>query len=108
MRLLESRRVKGQAGREYTMNLYPADMIFNDFIPGVFVLMTDGPDSKSVYIGESDNVDLWLRTNDVMVRLRAEGFARIGLIRNGSRSVREAIVADLQGTFATGVSDSLS
>ena len=92
MRILESSSISGQSGTDYPINMYPADMRFNDFIPGVFVLYAD---DQVLYMGHSDNVDIWLQKNDVLARLADKGFSRIGFIRNGNPARREEIVDDL-------------
>lgn len=38
MRLIEKTELTGTSGKIYSMNVYPADMRFNDFIAGVFLL----------------------------------------------------------------------
>jgi hypothetical protein len=73
--------------------MYPADMRFNDFIPGVFLLYAE---DETLYLDHSDNVDLWLQKQAVIERLGDEGFSRIGFIKNGSPVVRAAIVEDLK------------
>ena len=95
MRLIEKSEVTGTSGKSYAMNVYPADMRFNDFIPGVFLLFSE---DSALFMGESDNVDAWLQKNDALGRLQDEGFARIGFIRNGSPEVRAAIMNDLDST----------
>ena len=64
-------------------------MRFNDFIAGVFSLLTD---DDALFMGESDNVDVWLQKNDAYGRLSDAGFARIGFIRNGNPAVRTALL----------------
>lgn len=91
MRLLETSEMRGRKGT-YRMNIYPADMRFNDFIPGVFLLLAG---DRTLYIGESDNVDLFLQDNQVHEKLSLVGFDRIGFIRNGSPEVRAKILNDL-------------
>ena len=93
MRLIETREIAGSSGTPYAMNVYPADMRFNDFIAGVFVLM-DG-DQQAIFLGQSDNVDFFLQKNEVLSRFESNGFHRIGFIKNGSPEVRGKIVADL-------------
>ena len=92
MRIIETREIDGATGKSYSMNVYPADMRFNDFIAGVFLLMAgDG----TLLIGESDNVDMWLQKNEAASKLANEGFDKIGFIKNGSREVRQNMVSDL-------------
>ena len=91
MRLLETSEMRGK-NDSYRMNLYPADMRFNDFIPGVFLLLAG---DRTLYLGETDNVDLCLQKNQVLEKLSAEGFDRIGFIKNGSQKVRARILKDL-------------
>jgi hypothetical protein len=92
MRILESTTISGQSGDNYAVNMYPADMRFNDFIPGVFVLYAE---DDVLYIDQSDNVDLWLQKNSVADKLSSKGFSRIGFIRNGNPARRQEIMADL-------------
>ncbi len=92
MRLIESREIEGKSGKAYAMNVYPADMRFNDFIPGVFLLMSA---DNTLYIGESDNVDVWLQKSEALSKLNDKGFDQIGFIRNGSAEVRAGILSDL-------------
>lgn len=97
MRLIEKSERTGASGKSYAMNIYPADMRFNDFIPGVFLLLAE---DNTLFMGESDNVDVWLQKNDAYGRLKEEGFVRIGLIRNGNPGLRAAIVDDLISTVS--------
>ena len=92
MRKLGSTMVSGESGNSYPVNLYPADMRFNDFIPGVFLLYRG---DEVLYAGHSDNVDLWLQKNDALGKLSEKGFSRIGFIRNGNPSRRSEILSDL-------------
>ena len=93
MRKLESTSIEGQSGKSYPINMYPADMRFNDFIPGVVLLFAD---NEPLYMDHTDNVDLWMQKQDVATRLGGEGFSRIGFIKNGSPEVRASIVEDLK------------
>lgn len=92
MRLIESTTIAGQSGKTYPMNIYPADMRFNDFIPGVFLLYAD---EQVLFLGDSDNVDAWLQRSDALGKLGDQGFSKIGFIKNGSPKVRASMVDDL-------------
>ena len=92
MRKLESTSIEGQSGKSYSINMYPADMRFNDFIPGVFLLYAEG---EALYMDHTDNVDLWLQKQGVAEKLIDDGFTQIGFIKNGSPEVRASILEDL-------------
>lgn len=93
MRLIETREVTGSSGKAYCMNVYPADMRFNDFIAGVFILLDTG--EQAIFVGQSDNVDFFLQKNEILDRFKSKGFDRIGFIKNGSPEVRAKIIDDL-------------
>ncbi len=92
MRKIESITIKGESGESYPVNIYPADMRFNDFIPGVFLLFAG---EETLYMGQSDNVDQWLQRQDPASNLANDGFSSIGFIKHGNPEARQAIVADL-------------
>ena len=92
MRKIESTTIKGESGESYPVNIYPADMRFNDFIPGVFLLFAG---KETLYMSHSDNVDQWLQRRNPVTHLANDGFSSIGFIRHGNPEAREAIVADL-------------
>ena len=90
MRLLESTTIKGKSGKSYSMKVYPADMRFNDFIAGVYILSAS---YKILYAGHSDNVDRVLQKKEVAATV--SGLSTIGLIRMGSPEKRQTILDDL-------------
>ena len=92
MRRLESTTIQGRSGETYSMNTYPTDMRFNDFIAGVYILFAE---EQALYVGHSDNVDMVLQTSKVADTLKDQGLSKIGLVRNGSPTRREAILSDL-------------
>ena len=93
MRLLESTSIEGSSGKSYPIKMYPADMRFNDFIAGVYILYAS---DKALYAGHSDNVDLALQKKQVATTL--SGLSTIGLIRMGNPEKRQAILDDLDLT----------
>lgn len=90
MRVLESTTIDGQSGTSYDMKMYPADMRFNDFIAGVYILYSG---DKTLYAGHSDHVDLVLQKKQVAQT--QPGLSKIGLIRMGNPEKRQAILDDL-------------
>ena len=90
MRVLESTTIKGKSGKSYSMKVYPADMRFNDFIAGVYILFAS---NKTLYAGHSDNVDRVLQKKEVATTV--PGLSTIGLIRMGNPQKRQAILDDL-------------
>ena len=90
MRLLESTTIDGVSGKSYPIKTYPADMRFNDFIAGVYILYAE---DKTLYVGHSDNVDLVLQKKQVATAL--SDLSTIGLIRMGNPKKRQAILDDL-------------
>lgn len=102
MRLIESTTIEGKSGERYAMNIYPSDMVFNDFIPGVFLLYAG---DEVLFLGDSDNVDIWLRKNEVVTKLGDQGFSKIGFIRQGNPGKRAGIVSDLAGALEVRLSE---
>jgi hypothetical protein len=89
--------LKGQSGKEYTLNAYTGDMEFNDFIPGVYVIsaVQDGAE-KYLYIGETDNIHPLLKAHPEQAKFDAANYNRISFYKNASREVRTAIMDDLK------------
>lgn len=86
----------GKSGKAYTLNVYPGNMQFNDFIPGVYLIgRNDGDSDAAIYLGESDNVDNTLRKHDKQACFDEHNYNRIAFFRNASKEVRDAVVADL-------------
>ena len=86
----------GKSGKTYTLNVYPGNMQFNDFIPGVYLISRHENESDTaIYVGESDNVDVTLRKHDKQACFVEHKFNRIAFFRNASKEVRDAVVADL-------------
>ena len=93
MAKLGVKSMEGKSGTEYVFNVYAADMRFNDFIPGVYVIFRELPDRQEViYIGESDNVDVTLQDHDKQTCFDEHQY----LYKNASREVRQALIGDLQ------------
>ena len=90
MRLLETTTIEGQSGSTYPLKLYPADMRFNDFIAGVYILYAG---DKTLFADHSDNVDLALQKKQVASS--QPDLSGIGLIRMGNPAKRQAILDDL-------------
>ena len=100
MRKLETISMTGKSGKEYAFNVYPGDMRFNDFIPGVYYISKQlGDESSAIYLGESDNVDVTLQNHDKQSCFDEENYNRVSFYKNASREVRESIVADLSATL---------
>ena len=90
MRVLESTAIEGVSGKSYPIKIYPADIRFNDFIAGVYILYSE---DKTLYADHSDNVDLILQKKRVAKNLPK--LSAIGLIRMGNPEKRLAILDDL-------------
>ena len=100
MRKLETISMSGKSGKDYTFNVYPGDMRFNDFIPGVYYISKQlGDESSAIYLGESDNVDVTLQNHDKQSCFDEQNYNRVSFYKNASREVRESIVADLSSTL---------
>ncbi len=96
MPVLETREFTGKSGKTYTMNVYPGDVQFNDFIPGVYYMSrVDGDEEQAVYLGESGNIDLTLKKHDKQECLDQHGYNRIAFYRNASKEIRDEVVDDL-------------
>ena len=96
MRKLGTTNLTGKSGTEYTMNVYPGDVQFNDFIPGVYFIGRQDDDiTTPVYLGETGNIDNTLRTHDKQACFDEHGYNRILFFRNASKEVRDRVVADL-------------
>ncbi|HKI73648.1 MAG TPA: hypothetical protein VJ998_03345, partial [Pseudomonadales bacterium] len=55
----------GKSGKTYTMNVYPGNMQFNDFIPGVYLISHSKADADTpIYVGETDNIDRTLQQHE--------------------------------------------
>lgn len=100
MRKLGVTSMKGNSGKEYEFNVYPGDMRFNDFIPGVYLISKqDNDESSAIYLGESDNVDVTLQSHEKQSCFDEHNYNRIAFYKNASREVRESIVKDLLPTM---------
>ncbi len=102
MRKIETQEIACPSGKCYSVNVYPADMRFNDFIPGVIVLFNE---DKTLFITHSDNVDYYLQKNKVSSLFADKGLTAIGLIKNASKAVREAAIAELNTLLSPSVSE---
>lgn len=90
----------GKSGKTYTMNVYPGNVQFNDFIPGVYLIShSEGDSDTAIYLGESDNVDITLRKHEKQSCFDEHNYNRIALYRNASKEVRDSVVADLMPTL---------
>ena len=100
MARLGTRTLTGKSGQDYTFNVYPGDMRFNDFIPGVYYVYSEGGDGEgAVFLGESGNVDVTLQKQDKS-DWESKGFNRIAFHMNAKQSVRDGIVDDLMPVLA--------
>ena len=100
-RKLATRTLTGTSGKEYSFNVYPGDMRFNDFIPGVYYIFREDDDGEAaIYLGESDNVDVSLRNHDKQACFDENNFNRVAFHMNASKSVREDIASDLGGVLS--------
>jgi hypothetical protein len=78
------------------MNVYPGDMRFNDFIPGVFlVAKSDGDTREAIFLGESDNVDVCLQKHEKKEEFDKSGANRILFFRAANPKTRSKVVGDL-------------
>jgi len=87
----------GKSGEPYTFNVYAGNMRFNDFIPGVYYIsrQTNNEEELSIYLGESDNVDVTLQNHEKQACFDRYQYNRVAFYKNASREVRQAIVDDL-------------
>lgn len=86
----------GKSGKQYTLNVYPGKMQFNDFIPGVYVISrNEAGDDTAIYIGETDNIDQALRKHDKQACFDEHRYNRIAFLRNASRDIRQSVMGDL-------------
>ncbi len=94
---IETEHLTGQSGQGYTFNTYPADIRFNDFIPGVYLISRQESDDTihHVFLGETDNIDICLADHDSQACFDQHGYNRIAFCKNASREIRRAIVEDL-------------
>lgn len=93
---LRTTTLTGQSGKTYTLNVYPGNMRFNDFIPGVYLISRHSDDlDTAIYVAESDNIDVTLRKHDRQACFDEHNYNRIAFWRNASKDVRDAVVADL-------------
>ena len=92
MAKLGTTTLTGKSGKEYTLNVYPGNMVFNDFIPGVFLVARN---DEAIFLGESDNVDVTLRKHDKQDCFDKHNYNRIAFYRNASKAVRDDMLADL-------------
>ena len=90
MRLLEATTIEGASGHHYPIKMYPADMRFNDFIAGIYILFAG---DRTLFAGHSDNIDLVLQKKQVANNVPE--LSTIGLIRMGNPDKRQAILDDL-------------
>lgn len=89
-------RVTGKSGKEYQLNVYTQDVVFNDFIPGVYVISAvSGEQEKCIFLGETDNIFPLLKAHPNQADFDAENYNRVSFYKNASREVRIAIVDDL-------------
>lgn len=89
---LGTRTITGGSGNTYEFNVYPGNMVFNDFIPGVFAVCKD---DDVLYMGESDNVDRALKDHDKKDELEKQGYNRICFHRVANPEKRRAAIDDL-------------
>ncbi|MBT4161764.1 MAG: hypothetical protein HOC70_08495 [Gammaproteobacteria bacterium] len=97
MRILEATSIEGQSGKSYPIKIYPADMRFNDFIAGIYILYAG---NKALFAGHSENVDFVLQKSEAATKLADKGLSSIGLIRMGSPVKRQSILDDLQAELS--------
>ena len=100
MRKLGTKPYAGSSGKQYEFNVYPGDMRFNDFIPGVYVISQEeseesGENDAIVFVGETDNVDVQLQNHELQACFDEKGYNRISFYKNASRELRQSIVEDL-------------
>ncbi|MCH8256393.1 MAG: hypothetical protein IIA75_00560 [Proteobacteria bacterium] len=93
----------GKSGEEYAFNVYPGDMRFNDFIPGIYYISreTGNEEVVPIYLGESDNVDVTLQNHEKQSCFDEHRYNRIAFYKNASREVRQRIVNDLMPGLET-------
>ncbi|MDZ7684671.1 MAG: hypothetical protein U5O39_06395 [Gammaproteobacteria bacterium] len=89
---LGTRTMTGGSGNAYEFNVYPGNMVFNDFIPGVFAVCKD---EDVLFMGESDNVDRAIQNNDKKQELEQKGFNRVCFHRVANPDKRKAAIDDL-------------
>lgn len=97
MAKLGTTTLTGKSGKQYKLNVYPGNMQFNDFIPGVYLISRNdgGETDAAIFLGETDNVDVTLRKHDKQACFDEHGYNRIAFYRNASKPVRDNVMADL-------------
>lgn len=96
MAKLGTQTMTGGSGTDYDFNVYGASMVFNDFIPGVYVLcQRNGEKDDVLLVGESDNVDRALQTHEKKAELIEKGFNRICFHRAANPKKRKQAADDL-------------
>lgn len=106
MRKLGTTTLTGKSGNAYAMNVYPGDVQFNDFIPGVYLIgRAEGNDTAAIFIGETGNIDHTLRDHDKQSCFDEHGYNRILFYRNASKEVRDNVMADLQPVLSPACND---
>ncbi len=106
MARLETRSITGKSGKEYAFNIYPGNMRFNDFIPGVYyVFKQEGDAESAIFLGESGNVDVTLQAHDKQACFDEHGYNRIGFHMNASQEVRDGLMSDLTPVLSPACND---
>lgn len=97
MAKLGTMTLTGKSGKQYTLNVYPGNMQFNDFIPGVYLIgRNDGGQSDAaIFLGETDNIDVTLKKHDRQTCFDEHNYNRIAFYRNASKTVRDEVMTDL-------------
>lgn len=86
----------GKSGKSYTLNVYPGNVQFNDFIPGVYLIgRHDDAGETAIFLGETDNVDRTLHGHDKQACFDEHNYNRISFFRNASKDVRDGVIEDL-------------
>lgn len=87
----------GGSGTDYEFGVYSANMVFNDFIPGVYVVCKD---DDVLCVGESDHVDFALSRHEKKPEFEKQGANRICFHRVANPEKRKAAMDDLLKTLS--------
>lgn len=89
---LGTKSISGGSGAAYEFGIYTAKTVFNDFIPGVFVVCKD---DDVLCVGESDHVDNALARHEKKDEFTQLGANRICLLRIANPDKRRSAMEDL-------------
>lgn len=92
MAMIGTCTMAGGSGDNYEFNVYASGVVFNDFIPGIFVVCKD---DEVLLVGESDHVDHALSRHEKKPELEERGANRICFHRVANPAKRKAAMEDI-------------